>query len=80
MRMSKRPTKTVTETRRSNAVLNKSAEVLQYTTINSVRTKSIEDPLETPLFTEKEQDTLKKKTKREAQLYTLNTKEPSPES
>ena len=36
--MSKRPRKTVTDTRRSKTVLNKSADVLQHVVIGMVKT------------------------------------------
>lgn len=66
MRMSNRPTKTVTETSRSKTVLNKSAEVLQKT-IKRILQKSIN--MHTHIKG-------RKAIKNHSKHNTLNTKEP----
>lgn len=70
--MSKRPTKTVTDTRRSKTVLNKSADVLHH--LASVTTQSRLPP--TPPLKQNKKIIWKKLF----DIHTLSTKEPCPKS
>ena len=57
IRMSKRPTKTVTDTRRSKTVLNKSADVLHYLASVTTHSRQPSTPLEIKLKKKKNWET-----------------------